>query len=133
MKKAIIVDDSEPIRDKLKSDLEKNGFEVITAEDGLIGLEVIKNNQDCAIILVDINMPHMNGFEMLQALHKENLSSNTPKIILTTESILAKENSKKLVAEGKKLGIEAWVPKPSGEMTFAMVHEIIERIFQKKS
>ena len=47
MSKAIIIDDSETMRDDLKNELEKHShFEVLTAEDGLLGLDVIRNNQD---------------------------------------------------------------------------------------
>ena len=133
MNKAIIIDDSETMRDDLKSELEKNTrFEVLTAEDGLLGLEVIRSNQDCTIIITDLNMPNMDGFEMLETLHKENLCPNTPKIILTTESILSSENSKKLVARGKELGVEAWLPK-GGDNAFILIHEIIGRILKKRN
>ena len=133
MSKAIIIDDSETMRDDLKNELEKHShFEVLTAEDGLLGLDVIRNNQDCTIIVTDLNMPNMDGFEMLETLHKENLSPNTPKIILTTESILSSENAKKLLARGKELGVEAWIPK-GGKDPFNLIHEVIDRILKNRN
>ena len=133
MSKAIIIDDSETMRDDLKNELEKHShFEVLTAEDGLLGLDVIRNNQDCTIIVTDLNMPNMDGFEMLETLHKENLCPNTPKIILTTESILSSENAKKLLARGKELGVEAWIPK-GGNDAFNLIHEVIDRILKKRN
>ena len=133
MKKVIIIDDSETIRDDLKNELKTSGsYKILTAEDGLLGLEVIKNNQDCSMIITDLNMPNMDGFGLLEALKKENICPDTPKIILTTESFLGGDYSEKLKDRGKELGVEAWVPKGAGSDTFVIIHGVIKRIFRKQ-
>ena len=133
MYKAIIVDDSESIRDNLKDELEaKSDFQVLTAGDGLLGLELIKNNQDCSIIITDLNMPNMDGFEMLEALKKENLCNKVPKIILTTEDFLSGDNQDKLSGRGKELGVEAWVPKGAKSDAFVIIHGVIKRVLKKR-
>lgn len=133
MKKAIIVDDSESIRDNIKNELETKGdFQVFAAEDGILGLELIRNNQDCSIIITDLNMPNMSGFEMLEALKKENLCNKVPKIILTTEDFLADNYQDKLSDKGKELGIEAWVPKAAKSDAFIIIHGVIKRVLKKR-
>ena len=138
MLKIIVVDDLELIRDEIKRELEiQDNFEVILAEDGLKGLEVIKKNQDCSIIITDLNMPNMDGFEMLEALNKENLCTNIPKIILTTEDFLGGENSDKLFDKGKELGVEAWIPKgsssnPKNDRSL-IISGVIKRVLKKRA
>ena len=55
MEKIIIIDDSVTLRMQLKSNLESAGYEVVEAEDGLIGLDSIQNNRDASFIISDIN------------------------------------------------------------------------------
>ena len=134
MNKAIIIDDSESIREDLKKELETNSdFQVLSAEDGILGLELIRNHQDCSIIITDLNMPNMDGFEMLEALKKENLCTKVPKIILTTEDFLSGEHQEKLSDRGKELGVEAWVPKAAKSDAFIIIHGVIKRILKKRT
>ena len=132
MKKAIIVEDSESIRSRLKDELErKSDFLVLTAEDGLLGLELIKKNLDCIVIITDLHMPNMTGFEMLEELKKEKLCIDTPKIILTSESFYEGDNADKLQERGKELGVKTWVPKAANEDAFTIIHNVVDRVAKK--
>ena len=139
MVKVAIVDDSEEIRESVIKELRSTGnYDILTAEDGLLGLEVIKNNQDISLIITDINMPNMNGIEMLEALHKEKICLDTPKIVLTTETMIGasgldeKKRLEKLFAKGKEFGVEAWVPKGAKVDSFMIIQGVIKRVLRKK-
>ncbi|MDD3678715.1 MAG: response regulator [Patescibacteria group bacterium] len=81
-KKVLIVEDDEALINLYEKKFSNNGFEVIKAEDGAKGYEYAKTkNPD--IILLDIMLPVMNGFEVLKKLKKENLIENTPVVILS--------------------------------------------------
>ena len=113
MKKVIIVDDSESIRSQLKEALIKEGsFDILEAENGEIGYEVAKENQDCNLLIVDLNMPKMGGIALLEALEKSDICLDTPKIIFTTETLKDDKNAKKMKEDGKRLGVKTWFTKP---------------------
>ena len=76
MNKIVIVDDSRTLRVQLRVRLEEEGFEVLEAEDGMLGYELVKENQDCRLILSDINMFGMDGICLLEELNKDGLLSN---------------------------------------------------------
>ena len=101
----LIVDDSSVVRQQLKSVLEGDGFRVIEADSGESGLEMARaHNAD--MLIIDVNMPGMNGLEMLGEVRKLADHSKTPAFILTTES------SAKLLKVGKQVGATAWIVKP---------------------
>lgn len=78
---ALIEDDALLVRMYQKK-LESDGFEVVTAEDGKSGLDLIaKEKPD--LVLLDIMMPVMNGFEVLEQLKKEESTKKIPVVILT--------------------------------------------------
>lgn len=107
MGKILIVDDSSTLRMSVEFTLTDNGHEVLQAEDGLKGLEVLKNckENDIAMIITDINMPNMDGITMIKEIKKTS-DKYIPILIMTTEA----EESKK--AEGKKAGASGWLIKP---------------------
>jgi two-component system chemotaxis response regulator CheY len=104
-KVAVTVDDSKTMRDMVAFTLKSNGFEVLEAEDGEQALEVI-GDQKVDIIITDLNMPKMNGIELVRALRGKDSFKFTPILMLTTES----EGSKK--EEGKQAGATGWIVKP---------------------
>jgi len=103
--KILVVDDSATIRHQLRACLESGGYDVIEAENGALGLERA-TNETVDLIIVDINMPVMNGLEMLEALRAVPRKASIPAFILSTES------SKSMVERGKKCGATAWIVKP---------------------
>ncbi len=107
MGKILIVDDSSTLRASVEFTLTDNGHEVLQAEDGKKGLEVLKNckENDIAMIITDINMPNMDGITMIKEIKKTSFKF-TPILVMTTEA----EESKK--AEGKEAGASGWLIKP---------------------
>ncbi|OOB80275.1 MAG: DNA-binding response regulator [Epulopiscium sp. Nuni2H_MBin003] len=112
MAKIAIVEDEKAISDIIKYNLEKEGYDVYTAFDGLSGLEMIENI-DPDIVLLDIMMPKMDG---LQVCKKVRQTKNMPIIMLTAKS----EEIDKVV--GLELGADDYITKPFG------MRELIARV-----
>ncbi|MBC7197389.1 MAG: response regulator [Deferribacterales bacterium] len=78
--KVLIIDDDFSIREFYKTFFVENGFDVITAEDGIVGLEYFKE-QKPDIILLDISMPEKNGLDVLREIRE--IDENIPVFLLT--------------------------------------------------
>ena len=102
-KRVLVVDDEPNIVDILRFNLEREGYEVITAEDGVQGLEMARSS-DPDLILLDVMMPEMDGFEVCRELRRED--KLTPIIMLT-----AREEEADRVM-GLELGADDYVSKP---------------------
>jgi two-component system, chemotaxis family, chemotaxis protein CheY len=105
MPRILIVDDSTTVRQQLKMFLEALGHQVTQAVDGVQGLEAAEQNS-FDLMVVDVNMPIMNGLDMALAVRKLPQHKKTPIFMLTTES------TKEIVAQGKAAGVNAWMVKP---------------------
>lgn len=105
-KKVMIVDDSKTIRQQVSFTLKKGGFTVIEAEDGLQGIERLKENSDVAMIISDVNMPNMNGLEMIEKINSDETLKGPPIVMLTTEG------SGELISRAKAAGAKGWLVKP---------------------
>lgn len=103
-KRALTVDDSKTMRDMVSFTLKNAGFEVIEAEDGKDALSKAGGPLD--VIITDLNMPNMNGIELIQALRQNPSYKFTPILMLTTESDATKKQ------EGKTAGATGWIVKP---------------------
>ena len=103
-KKILIVDDSKTIRQQLSITLNKGGYAVIEAEDGIDGLKKFDENSDIAMVISDVNMPNMGGMDMVEAMQKKGVS--VPIVMLTTEG------SADLIARAKAAGVKGWLVKP---------------------
>ena len=118
-KKILIVDDSVSIRKSVSFVLSNEGFEVIEAEDGIDGLKKAEENQ-CSLVITDINMPNMDGIQLIQELRKTEGYKFTAIIALTTE------NQESKMQEGKSAGATGWIVKPfSADKLLAVVKKII--------
>ncbi len=82
----LVVDDEKDLRDTLKSALESEGYDVITAENGLMGL-VMAQEKKPDLILLDISMPVMDGFTVLFKLKQNSATKEIPVIILTGQYV----------------------------------------------
>lgn len=80
--KILVVDDSSIIRNFVKK-IFKDEYEVLTAENGNQAIETIKNDKDVLCMLLDLNMPECNGFEVLEYLKANNLFRQIPVALLT--------------------------------------------------
>ncbi|MAF30662.1 MAG: response regulator [Pseudomonadota bacterium] len=104
-KKILTVDDSASIRQMVTFTLKQAGYEVVEAEDGVQGLSKAQAEAP-HLIITDLNMPNMNGIEMIKGIRQQPQHKFTPILMLTTES----DDSKK--AEGKQAGATGWIVKP---------------------
>ncbi|UNC90880.1 response regulator transcription factor [Candidatus Contubernalis alkaliaceticus] len=121
-KKVLIVDDEESILKLIQFNLEKSGFEVVTAEDGLRALELVKQNEPDLIIL-DIMLPGIDGIEVCRSLRKEDI--NLPVLMLT-----AKEDEIDKIL-GLEIGADDYMTKPfSVRELIARVKALLRRSFQ---
>lgn len=120
MSKTILtVDDSVSIRQMVGFTLKQAGYTVLEAEDGVKGLEVAKTNK-ADLIITDLNMPNMNGMDLIRNLRQESTYKFTPILMLTTES----DDSKKM--EGKQAGATGWIVKPfNPEQLLKVVAKVI--------
>ena len=104
-KKILIVDDEDHIRELLKFNLEKNGYAVYMENDGLNGLKLAREKQ-VDLILLDLMLPGMDGFEVCKEIRRDNIISNVPIIMLTAKS----EEIDKIL--GLELGADDYITKP---------------------
>ena len=111
-KKILIVDDSSMIRSIVSKSAKKAGYEVIAASDGQEGLDKLELERDINLILTDINMPVMDGMEMIKNIKNNDEIKYIPIVILTTET------QKKMKEQARNLGAKAWMVKPFNEEVF---------------
>jgi two-component system chemotaxis response regulator CheY len=104
-KRILTIDDSRTIRDMLMLTLAEAGFEVLQAVDGQDGLDVL-GKQTVDVVITDINMPRMDGYEVIRQLRSNPTHKTTPILVLTTES----EPDKKNLA--REAGATGWMVKP---------------------
>jgi two-component system, chemotaxis family, chemotaxis protein CheY len=99
----LVVDDEASVRELLKLHLSAAGYEVHVAADAIAaGYLVLRNPPD--LIICDVNMPHMDGFEFISALKADKSIPNIPVIFLTT----FEEGDHR----GKELGVVGYLTKP---------------------
>lgn len=84
MPQALVVDDSRAVRMILARNLKELGYEVTAAADGAEALALLR--EDISIALVDWNMPHMNGLELLQRVRADNRFASLKVMMVTTET-----------------------------------------------
>ena len=85
-RKILIVDDDTFLLDMYAFKFSQNNFEVYTAENGVQATTKLKGGLKPAVILMDLIMPDMDGFEMLEKINTEKLSTDSVKIVLTNKS-----------------------------------------------
>jgi two-component system chemotaxis response regulator CheY len=118
--KVLVVDDSRAIRQLVGTALLQAGYEVIEAEDGQQGLSTISRERDIAMVICDVNMPNMNGLEMLAAVKAEAINSALPVLMLTTEG------KADLIQQAKRCGAKGWIVKPfKPDQLVAAVRKIV--------
>ena len=104
-KRILTIDDSKTIRDMLMLTLSDAGFEVLQAVDGQDGVDMLESER-VDVIITDINMPRMNGYEVIRHLRSDPEHKSTPILVLTTES----DTEKKGLA--RDAGATGWMVKP---------------------
>ena len=117
--KILVVDDEARMRKLVKDFLSIKGYIVLEAQDGEEALKVFDANKDVKLILLDVMMPKMDGFEVLEAIRQY---SKVPVMMLTARS----EERDEL--EGYKLGVDEYITKPfSPKILVARVEAVLRR------
>jgi two-component system chemotaxis response regulator CheY len=106
MKKVIVIDDSRTARQQVANTLVGAGFQVVEAVDGDDGLAKIASNRDASLVICDVNMPNMNGLQVLAKINESGWGMETPIIMLTTEA------QPELLQQAKRAGAKGWIVKP---------------------
>jgi chemotaxis protein histidine kinase CheA/CheY-like chemotaxis protein len=105
----LVVDDSLTIRRASSKFLTKNGFEVVTAENGFEAVQYIENSTLPGIILMDIEMPIMDGFEALQRIKNIDFAKDIPVVIISSRAV------DKHINYAKSIGAIDFLGKPFNE------------------
>ena len=117
--KILVVDDESRMRKLVRDFLVKNNFEVVEAEDGEQALDIFYADKDIALIILDVMMPKMNGWEVCREIRE---SSKAPIIMLTAKG----DESDEL--QGFDLGVDEYISKPfSPKILVARVEAILRR------
>lgn len=105
MKKILLIEDNDNIRDNTAEILELSNYKVITAENGKVGVQkALEHNPD--LIICDIMMPVLDGYGVLHAIHKNETIKNTPFIFLTAKT------ERGDFRKGMELGADDYIMKP---------------------
>ncbi len=104
-KTVLVVDDSASMRQLVGFALKSAGYEVVAAVHGKDALDKV-NGAKVEMVVTDLNMPEMDGIELIKQLRARASSKFTPIVMLTTESQEAKKQ------EGKQAGASGWLVKP---------------------
>ena len=103
--RVLTVDDSASMRALLNHALSTNGFDVVQADDGVHGLEVLEGETP-DVIITDINMPRLDGFGFIEGVRKDERHRAVPILVLTTESDSTKKE------RARAAGATGWIVKP---------------------
>lgn len=107
MIKIIVVDDSATMRQQVRQVLTGGGFEVLEAVDGQDGLTKVTADKDVKVMILDVNMPRMNGIELAEALNANGrIAAGLNVVMLTTEG------HAELIARARAAGAKGWIVKP---------------------
>ena len=117
--KVLVVDDESRMRKLVRDFLEREGYEVLEAGDGMKAMEIFYEEKDIALIILDVMMPKMDGWQTCREIRQ---SSQVPIIMLTARS----EERDEL--QGFKLGVDEYISKPfSPKILVARVEAVLRR------
>ena len=123
--KVLVVDDEARMRKLINDFLTIKGFSVIEAADGEEAVDIFCSSRDISLIILDVMMPKMNGWEVVKTIRK---TSKVPIIMLTARGEEADE------LQGFKLGVDEYISKPfSPKILTARVDAILRRTQADKS
>ena len=120
--RVLVIDDEGPIRLLVRVNLEAAGMDVYEAENGLTGIEVAQRETP-DVILLDVMMPGMDGWEAFGALSGDQRTANIPVVFLTARAELRDQ------ARGLELGGVDYVTKPFDPLELApLIDDLLERL-----
>lgn len=106
----LVVDDEELTRKLLRLMLERDGYKIVEAEDGLVALEAVSQHQP-DIVILDVMMPNLDGFATCQRLRSQPETATLPVILLSARSQQDAFN------EGERVGANRYMTKPISRPT----------------
>lgn len=117
--RVLTVDDSRTILAMLHHTLTNAGFEVLQAENGQIGLDVL-GREEVDVVITDINMPVMDGIEFIKKVRSTGKHQSLPILILTTETSQDKRD------QGRAAGGTGWIVKPfDPEKLISVINKVV--------
>ena len=120
MKRILTVDDSASVRQMVSFTLRKADCEVVEAVDGKDGLAKVSSGK-FDLIITDLNMPNVDGIQMIAAVRKLPGYSFIPILMLTTESQAEKKDA------GRKAGATGWIVKPfNADQLIAVLQKLVK-------
>lgn len=118
--KILVVDDESRMRKLIKDFLEREGYQILEAGDGMEALDIFYESKDIALMILDVMMPRMDGWEVCREIRQ---SSTMPIMMLTARS----EERDEL--RGFELGVDEYIAKPfSPKIMVARVNALIKRV-----
>ncbi len=118
----LVVDDSQTLRHILSMTLEEAGYRVLQAQHGSEALEQLQNHQDVELVICDVEMPQMNGFDFLSHCRRDPKMTDLPVVMLSTHS---GEEHRQL---SSTLGANAYFSKPYDQSQFLdTLHTLITK------
>lgn len=121
-RKVLVVDDESRMRKLVKDFLLKSNYDVIEAEDGIQAVDIFLAQKDIALIVLDVMMPKMDGFQVCREIREY---SKVPIIMLTAKGDERDE------LQGFELGVDEYISKPfSPKILVARIEAILRRTSQ---
>lgn len=117
-KTILAIDDSRTIRELVRSTLTEGGYAVVTAVDGVDGIDRFKDQRFDAVI-TDINMPNLDGFGVIEGIRGAASNQRVPILVLTTES------SPAFKQRARDLGATGWIVKPFDDKRLLEVIDMV--------
>lgn len=105
-KTILVVDDSGTVRQQVSMALKQAGFAIVEAADGQEALAAIASNRAIDMVVCDVNMPNLNGLEMVEKLKSNPEHKALPILMLTTEG------QPSMIRRAKEAGAVGWIVKP---------------------
>lgn len=121
-RRILVVDDSPTLVKFVSYSLKSSGYEVVGASDGMDALEKVSHlESDIDLVITDLNMPNVDGYELIATLRKNAKYAETPIIILSSEE--AQEDK----AKGEEVGATSYLVKPfKSSVLLAEVARLLE-------
>jgi two-component system, chemotaxis family, chemotaxis protein CheY len=119
-KTVLVVDDSASVRQQVVQALSQAGFLTVEASDGADALAKLEATPEIQLMISDINMPQMNGLDLVDRVKSDDRHQALPILMLTSEGQPA------LIARARKAGVKGWIVKPfKTEMLVAAIKKLL--------
>jgi two-component system chemotaxis response regulator CheY len=105
-KTILVVDDSSTVRQQVSLALSQAGFSIVEAADGREAIAAIESNRNIAMVVCDVNMPVLNGLEMVEHVKSKPEHRALPILMLTTEG------QPSMIKRAREAGAVGWIVKP---------------------